>query len=136
MDIVDNTKVDAHTVVFFQVFGRCFFWKVFVSNFDCNTHVPVTCRLFFERDLFNGYCSELDLSEKVKTKAMEIIDVTAKKGLLSGKSPTAYAAAAIYASALLCNEKRTQREVAEVAQVTEVTIRNRYQEQIEAMELE
>ena len=82
------------------------------------------------------YCSELDLSEKVKTKSMEIIDETAKKGLLSGKSPTGYAAAAIYAAALLCNEKKTQREVAEVAQVTEVTIRNRYQEQIEAMNLE
>lgn len=82
------------------------------------------------------YCSELELSEKVKTKSMEIIDVTAEKGLLSGKSPTGYAAAAIYAAALLCNEKKTQREVAEVAQVTEVTIRNRYQEQIEAMELE
>lgn len=82
------------------------------------------------------YCSELDLSETVKTKSMEIIDVTAEKGLLSGKSPTGYAAAAIYAAALLCNEKKTQREVAEVAQVTEVTIRNRYQEQIEAMNLE
>ncbi len=82
------------------------------------------------------YCSQLDLSEKVKTKAMEIIDVTAEKGLLSGKSPTGYAAAAIYAAALLCNEKKTQREVAEVAQVTEVTIRNRYQEQIEAMQLQ
>lgn len=82
------------------------------------------------------YCSELDLSEKVKTKSMEIIDTTAKQGLLSGKSPTGYAAAAIYAAALLCNEKKTQREVADVAQVTEVTIRNRYQEQIEAMDLE
>jgi len=55
-----------------------------------------------------------------------------EKGLLSGKSPTGYAAAAIYAASLLCNEKKTQREVADVAQV-EVTIRNRYQEQIEAM---
>ncbi len=81
------------------------------------------------------YCSELDLNEKVKTKAMEIIDVTAEQGLLSGKSPTGYAAAAIYAAALLCNEKRTQREVAEVAQVTEVTIRNRYQEQIGSLDL-
>jgi len=56
-----------------------------------------------------------------------------REGLLSGKSPTGYAAAAIYAASLLCNEKKTQREVADVAQVTEVTIRNRYQEQIEAM---
>jgi transcription initiation factor TFIIB len=81
------------------------------------------------------FCSELEVSEEVKMKANEIIDVTAEKGLLSGKSPTGYAAAAIYASSLLCNEKKTQREVAEVAQVTEVTIRNRYQEQIEALDI-
>lgn len=92
---------------------------------------PVDPKQYVQR-----YCSELELSETVKTKAMEIIDETAEQGLLSGKSPTGYAAAAIYAAALLCNEKRTQREVADVAQVTEVTIRNRYQEQIEAMELE
>ncbi|MFP8889195.1 transcription initiation factor IIB [Natrialbaceae archaeon A-CW2] len=81
------------------------------------------------------FCSELELSEEVQSKANEIIDVTTEKGLLSGKSPTGYAAAAIYASSLLCNEKKTQREVASVAQVTEVTIRNRYQEQIEAIGL-
>ncbi|WP_277554269.1 transcription initiation factor IIB [Halobaculum limi] len=77
--------------------------------------------------------SQLDLSEEVKSKANEIIETTAEEGLLSGKSPTGFAAAAIYAASLLCNEKKTQREVADVAQVTEVTIRNRYQEQIEAM---
>jgi len=79
------------------------------------------------------FVSELGVSEEVQARANEIIDVTAEKGLLSGKSPTGYAAAAIYAASLLCNEKKTQCEVADVAQVTEVTIRNRYQEQIEAM---
>ena len=79
------------------------------------------------------FCSELDLPEAVERKSREIIETTAEKGLLSGKSPTGYAAAAIYAASLLCNEKRTQREVGDVAQVTEVTIRNRYQEQIEAL---
>ena len=79
------------------------------------------------------FCSALELPEEVQSKAKEIIDVTAEEGLLSGKSPTGFAAAAIYAASLLCNEKKTQREVADVAQVTEVTIRNRYQEQIEAM---
>jgi len=82
------------------------------------------------------FCSKLEVSERVQQKANEIIEETAKKGLLSGKSPTGYAAAAIYAAALLCNEKRTQKEVAEVAQVTEVTIRNRYQEQIEALDIQ
>ena len=79
------------------------------------------------------FASELGLSEEVQAKATEIIATTAEAGLLSGKSPTGFAAAAIYAASLLCNEKKTQREVANVAQVTEVTIRNRYQEQIEAM---
>lgn len=81
------------------------------------------------------FCSELDVSDEVQTKATEIIETTAEKGLLSGKSPTGYAAAAIYAASLLCNEKKTQQEVAHAAQVTEVTIRNRYQEQIEAFGL-
>ena len=81
------------------------------------------------------FCSELELSEEVEQKTREIIEVTAEQGMLSGKSPTGYAAAAIYAASLLCNEKKTQREVANVAQVTEVTIRNRYQEQIEALDI-
>ncbi|MFC7139510.1 transcription initiation factor IIB family protein [Halosimplex aquaticum] len=81
------------------------------------------------------FCSELDLAEEVQTRANEIIDQTTERGLLSGKSPTGFAAAAIYAASLLCNEKKTQREVADVAQVTEVTIRNRYQEQIEVVGL-
>jgi transcription initiation factor TFIIB len=79
------------------------------------------------------FCSDLELPEEVQNMANEIIEKTAEEGLLSGKSPTGYAAAAIYAASLLCNEKKTQREVAKVAQVTEVTIRNRYQEQIEAL---
>lgn len=79
------------------------------------------------------YCTELDVSSEVERKAVDIIERTAEKGLLSGKSPTGYAAAAIYTASLLCRENRTQKEVAEVAQVTEVTIRNRYQEQIDAI---
>ena len=81
------------------------------------------------------FCSELDVSEAVRSKAEEIIDTSAEEGLLSGKSPTGFAAAAIYSASLLCNEKKTQKEVSDVARVTQVTIRNRYQEQIEAMDL-
>lgn len=87
------------------------------------------------REYVPRFCSALDLSKEVQAKTNEIIKVTTEQGLLSGKSPTGYAAAAIYAASLLCNEKKTQREVADVAQVTEVTIRNRYQEQIESMGL-
>jgi transcription initiation factor TFIIB len=79
------------------------------------------------------FCSELGLDEHVQQRAAAIIDKTTAEGLHSGKSPTGFAAAAIYTAALLCNEKRTQREIAKVAQVTEVTIRNRYREQLEVV---
>ncbi|MDQ2049298.1 transcription initiation factor IIB [Natronolimnohabitans sp. A-GB9] len=79
--------------------------------------------------------SQLNVSKEVRAKANQIIDTSAEQGLLSGKSPTGLAAAAIYSASMLCNEKKTQQEIADVAQVTAVTIRNRYQEQIEAMGL-
>jgi transcription initiation factor TFIIB len=45
------------------------------------------------------------------------------------------AAAALYVAAVLNDEQRTQREVAEVARVTEVTVRNRYKEMVEYLNL-
>ena len=42
----------------------------------------------------------------------------------------------MYVAALLNNEKKTQREVADVAGITEVTIRNRYKELLDKLDLE
>ena len=39
-------------------------------------------------------------------------------------------------ASVLCGKRRTQREVAEVAGVTEVTIRNRYKELIQNLNIE
>jgi transcription initiation factor TFIIB len=58
-----------------------------------------------------------------------------KTELTSGRGPTGIAAAALYVSALIHGEKRTQREVADVAGVTEVTIRNRYKELLDKLDL-
>ena len=55
--------------------------------------------------------------------------------LTSGKGPTGVAAAAIYIASLITEEERTQRAVAEVAGVTEVTIRNRYKELTEKLSI-
>ncbi|WP_266080862.1 transcription initiation factor IIB [Haladaptatus caseinilyticus] len=81
------------------------------------------------------FCSALGCSDAVEAKTNELLDIATTEGLLSGKSPTSCAAAAIYAASLLCDEQQTQQAVADVAQVTEVTIRNRYQEQIDALDL-
>lgn len=85
---------------------------------------PVDPKRFVPR-----FCSELEYGESVQRTAMEILDAGEVGGLHSGKSPTGLAAAAIYTAALHHDEEPTQNEVAEVANVTAVTIRNRYQEQ-------
>ncbi|MDI3503009.1 MAG: transcription initiation factor, partial [Archaeoglobi archaeon] len=69
-------------------------------------------------------------------KAIEILKQAQEKELTSGRGPTGVAAAAIYISSVLCGERRTQREVAEVAGITEVTIRNRYKELAEKLDIE
>src|SRR5207247_9381064 len=78
-------------------------------------------------------CAELKLSGEVQSKAIEVLKEAADRELTSGRGPTGVAAAAIYIASILCNERRTQREVAEVAGVTEVTIRNRYKELTEKL---
>jgi len=87
-------------------------------------------------DYISRFCSELKLGGEVQAKAMEILADAAKKELTSGRGPTGVAGAAIYISSILCNSRRTQREVADVAGVTEVTIRNRYKELTERLGIE
>ena len=78
------------------------------------------------------FASELDLSEEAERRARELLQSAKGEGVHSGKSPVGLAAAAIYAAALLTNEKVTQSQVSEVTDVSEVTIRNRYKELLEA----
>jgi transcription initiation factor TFIIB len=78
------------------------------------------------------YVSDLALPDDVERRARELIEAARQEGVLSGKSPVGIAAAAVYAAALLTNEKVTQSQVSEVADVSEVTIRNRYKELLDA----
>jgi transcription initiation factor TFIIB len=78
------------------------------------------------------FTSDLDLSEEAERQARELLESAKAGGVHSGKSPVGLAAAAIYAAALLTNEKVTQSEVSEVTDVSEVTIRNRYKELLDA----
>ena len=85
------------------------------------------------RDYVQRFCSELNLSMEVQSRTFDILGEATRKELTSGKGPTGVAAAAIYISSILCNKRRTQREIADVAGVTEVTIRNRYKELAEKL---
>ncbi|WP_440772788.1 transcription initiation factor IIB [Natronorubrum sp. DTA28] len=80
------------------------------------------------------FASDLDLSDETERRARSLLSTAKEQGLHSGKSPVGLAAAAVYAAALLTNEKVTQNDVSEVASISEVTIRNRYHELLEAEE--
>ena len=77
------------------------------------------------------FASALDLSEEAQRRARELLRNAKQAGTHSGKSPVGLAAASVYAAALLTNEKVTQAEVSDVANISEVTIRNRYKELLE-----
>jgi len=78
------------------------------------------------------FASDLDISDEAERRARQLLQNAKEEGVHSGKSPVGLAAASVYAAPLLTNEQITQREVSEVADISEVTIRNRYKELLEA----
>lgn len=88
------------------------------------------------QDYVSRFCTELGLSEETRKNALDILQRAEELELTSGKGPTGIAAAAIYIASVLSDEHRIQREVADVAGVTEVTIRNRYKEMADKMHLQ
>lgn len=70
--------------------------------------------------------SKIGVGEKTKRKALEILKRADEVRISAGKDPMGMAAAALYLSCISNGENITQKEVAEAAGVTEVTIRNRY----------
>ena len=70
--------------------------------------------------------SKVGLSERVARKAVEIVRMTEEKEISAGKAPMGLAASALYLAGVIEGEVKTQKEIAEAAGVTEVTVRNRY----------
>lgn len=70
--------------------------------------------------------SKAELSEKTKREATRILKTAEENKVSAGKDPMGLAAAALYVACVTNGENKTQRDVAEAAGVTEVTIRNRY----------
>ncbi|MBI5229087.1 transcription initiation factor IIB [Candidatus Micrarchaeota archaeon] len=74
------------------------------------------------------FIHSLRLSGKTQEKAVELLNEAVGKKLISGRGPIGVVAAVVYIASVICGEERTQKEIAEVAGVTEVTVRNRYRE--------
>ncbi len=107
--------------------ARCYRLLVKEANIKVSVADPVD---FVERIM-----NILRLPPEIQAKALEIIHKAKELGLTAGKDPAGFAAAAVYIAALMHGERRTQKEVARAAQVTEVTIRNRYKELVKALKI-
>jgi transcription initiation factor TFIIB len=68
------------------------------------------------------------IGEKAKRSAIEMIRDAGKKEISAGKNPIGLAGAALYMSCVSNGENRTQKDIAEAAGVTELTIRNRFKD--------
>ncbi|MHA1268274.1 MAG: transcription initiation factor IIB [Candidatus Helarchaeota archaeon] len=113
-------EIAGRSYVFKKEIGRCY--RLLVKKLGLK--IPLAS----PSEYITRFTNELNLSGNTLRRANEIIQRARECGLTVGKDPTGLAASSIYISSILEGERRTQREIAEVAHVTEVTVRNRYKE--------
>lgn len=80
------------------------------------------------------FSSELGCTDETERLARDLIKTAIGQGVHSGKDPGGITASAIYAAGQLTNDQITQSTISSVANVSEVTIRNRYREILDARE--
>ena len=97
-------------------------FRVLRQHLTFDVHIPTAI------DYLGRFCSKLDVDEECTKGARHIIENIEDTELSIGKSPVSVAAAAIYIAAKYLNKKVKQKHIADVAGITEVTIRNRYKD--------
>ena len=88
------------------------------------------------QEYLNRFANSLKLKGDAIQEARDLINKTLENKTISGCSPASIAAAAIYVASLLHHDKKTQKEIAETAGVTEVTIRNHYKKIVNNLNLD
>lgn len=79
--------------------------------------------------------NKANLSEKTKRQAAEIMNNITQREISTGKNPMGLAASVLYMSSIKTGENITQGNLSDAAGVTEVTLRNRYKDLINRLEL-
>jgi transcription initiation factor TFIIB len=113
-EVADGSRIDRKKL------GQCY--RLLLRSLDIK--IPLSNPV----DYISRFASQLRLSSPVQLRTVEILQQSRDIGLTIGRDPLGLAAAAIYVASIMLDERRTQREIAEVARVTEVTVRNRYKE--------
>ena len=81
-------------------------------------------------------CARGGLKKRALLEAEKIIRLAQKRKLTAGKGPIGLAASAVYYACVLLDLEKTQRDIAIAADITEVTVRNRYKNLSEVLQLE
>ncbi len=89
---------------------------------ELNIQMPISGPLTYVSKI----AEKINISGKTQGLAVKFLHEAKQKRITAGKDPMGLAAAALYIACILNNEKITQKEIAEAADVTEVTVRNRY----------
>jgi transcription initiation factor TFIIB len=89
---------------------------------ELEVHMPIADPLTYVSKI----AERTGISGKTQGLAIQILREARKRRAAAGKDPMGLAAAALYIACLQNNEKKTQKDIAEAAGVTEVTVRNRY----------
>jgi transcription initiation factor TFIIB len=118
-EIAEASSIDKKEV------GRSYRFLVKELNYFVPTLKPI--------HYITKFSNQLSMQGKNEEIAHKTLTVAKNLKLTSGRGPTGIAAAASYIASVLTGERKTQREIAEIAQVTEVTIRNRYKELVERL---
>jgi transcription initiation factor TFIIB len=111
-EIAEASLVDKKDV------SRCY--RLLLQELDF--HMPISDPLTFVSKI----AEKNRVSGKTQGAAIAILRDARKKRFSAGKDPMGMAAAAIYIACVQNNERVTQKDIAEAAGVTEVTVRNRY----------
>jgi transcription initiation factor TFIIB len=82
------------------------------------------------------FVNQLTLSGDSESIASDLLDLAIEKRLTSGRGPSGIATACTYIASTITGENRTQGQIAKEADVTEVTIRNRYKELVRELNIE
>lgn len=98
--------------------GRCF--KLILKVLETSVELIRT------GDFMSRFCCNLGLPPKVLKAATCIAERAVEFDIVSGRSPISVAAAAIYMASQASDDKKTQKDISEVAGVAEVTIRQSY----------
>jgi transcription initiation factor TFIIB len=97
------------------------------------SEIDLQVEAFNPGPFIDEYCDALELDDETRQLARNVVTVGIDEGIASGKSPSGFAAAAVYYAATLRDDPCTQAEVHSVSGVSKITIRNRYQEQAEVV---